>query len=658
MIGRVRDFVKKLPWLPFVLAGLGFLLYLAQTWHLSQLLGVSSLDESMYVYKGFLFASGKYLPYQDYGPSTNHMPLAFMIPGMIQLWFGPGMGTARVFAFLTGALMLAGFWLAVWRLDGGLQGRWWAAGMVWLFALNPTWQEIFSQGLSQGIVNVFLAWAFVFLLGRERKAWQLALAAGLAALAVMTRINIAPVLGLMLLFIFWQHGWKKGLWAAGAAAVVGGLVMALFWPGVLKFISGWIPDVLTASGPLSFIEPYRSPWSQQHVPNDFSYFPLAAWFGERGALQWNGVAALFESFHANLLPYLAALGALVFWPKRTDWPDRYHARLSLFLLAGWWLMAAMHMRVALSGSSCPFFCLSGYFSFFNLLALLLIPVSLPYWQVRHVAVWRQLLGMAALFGIVGGGLNAAGFRIRKVRGRWLDLLDVEIPRLREGRIIWGDSGPLRGIFEAKLGLDYRTLTDAVPPYLYWALLALLVFGVTALLYRIFRRRIGLKAGYAVFALLVFMGAAVLLSPTNVFYNETPFVKCADSVVASHEVVGAELAAMLPDGATVYWDLTSNMLLLYLPQVEIFPPQLNTEFNFVQDSLPGEQDALVRFGYWDQTSKDDWLAEADYLLVAGERHNNWADVLASDAYKRVGTTSPYELCREKKTMVYVFYRLDD
>ena len=648
MIERMRTFLKNKPWLPFVLGGLGFLLYLWLTWHLSQTLGVSSLDESMYAYKGYLFASGKYAPYQDYGPSTNHMPLAFMIPGWVQLWFGPGMGTVRVFAFLTGALMLAGICLAFYRLGGA----WWAAGAAWLFALNPSWQEIFSQGLTQGLVSAFLAWSFVFLLGRERKTWQLALAAGLAALAVMTRINIAPVLGLMLLFIFWQHGWQKGLYASLAGAAVGIIVLAVFWPGVLKFISGWIPE-----GLLGFVEPYRSSWSQQHVSDDFSYFPID-WFDDRNSEQWNGVNALFESFHLNLVPYLAGLGTLVFWPKKKDWPgDLYRFRLSLFLLVAWWVMVGFHMWVALSGTSCPFFCLSGYFSFFNILALLLLPAALPYWWSARVAVWRRLVGLAVLFGVVGGALKIAGFRMRRVRGRWIALMDVQIPRLKDGRIIWGETGPLRGIFEAKLGLSYRTLTDVVPQYLYWILLVLLVFGVTALLFKIFKKRAGFTGAYAGFALLAFLSAAVVLSPTPVFYSDTAFVKCSDSVVDSHEVVGAEMAALFPEGAQVYWEVTSNMLLLYLPQVEIFPPQLNTSFNFVDDSLPGEQDEIYRFGYWDKYLQADLLEEAEYFVISGERYDRWEDVLTSGIYSRVDTTSPYELCREKDTMVYVFLRLD-
>lgn len=647
MIFRIRNFIKKTPWLPFALAGVGALLYLWQTWHFVHTLGAASLDESMYIYKGYLFASGKYVPYQDYGPLTNHMPLAFMIPGYIQLWFGPGMAAARIFAFLTGALMLAGVWLAFYRLGGA----WWAAGVVWLFALNPSWQEIFSLGLTQGLVNAFLAWSFVFLLGEERKTWQLALAAGLAALAVMTRINTVPILGLMVLYVFWQHGWKKGLYTALAAALVGGIVLAAYWPGVLKFISGWVPE-----GLFGFIEPYRSPWSQQHVPDGFSYLPIRDWLGDHSSLQWNGVAALYESFNFNFVPYLAVLGALVFWPKKSAWPNQYRFRLSVFLAAGWLVMAGMHMWVALSGTSCPFFCLSGYFVFFNLLALLLVPASLPYWQ-KKPAVWRQVVGLALLFGIVDGALFDAGFRYRRISGFWRGVLNIQIPRMKNGRIIQGETGPLRVLLESKLGVTHKYLTNVVPVYLYWIFVILLVFGLTGLLYRILKKQSALKASFGNFALLAFMSAALMLSPTQVFYKETANARCQADAIASHEIVGAELAAMLPEEAQVYWSVTSNILLLYLPDVEVFPPQLNTSFNFVENATPEESDEIYRFGYWDEYLRADWLEQAGYLVVPGERYNRFEDIIVPSQYERVGTTSPYNTCQPGKTQIYVFRQID-
>jgi hypothetical protein len=262
---RISNFLQKYPWLAHVVALIGAGWYAFQTWTMAHSLTTMILDESMYVYKGYLFAIGKYTPYQDYGLLTNHMPLSFIIPGYVQRIFGPGMLTARVFAFIVSLVMLAGFWLVFKRLGG----NWWGAFIVGVFALNPAWQEVFSQSLTQGLVNAFIAWGLVLLIGDKRTKLQMAFAGGLFALAVMTRINTLPILALMVVYAFWQHGWRKGLSAAFGGLLVGTVVLAMFWPGVLKFMSTWIPE-----GWLAFVDPYRSPWSQQHVPRRSGSYPV------------------------------------------------------------------------------------------------------------------------------------------------------------------------------------------------------------------------------------------------------------------------------------------------------------------------------------------------------------------------------------------------
>lgn len=642
MITRLKNFAGRFPGLAYALAAVGGLIYAWQTWSLAHSLTTMILDESMYIYKGYLFVTGEYAAYQDYGPLTNHMPLAFVVPGFIQSVFGPGMETARVFAFIVGLVMLAGYWLAVYRLGG----KWWAALVVWIMALNPVWQEAFSQGLTQGMVNALIAWGLVFLLGENRKTWQLSLSAGLLALAVMTRINILPVFGLVLAYIFWQHGWRKGLAAAAAGALVGFGVAAFFWPGILKFLAGWIPE-----GLLGFVEPYRSPWSQQHVPDGFSYFPISIWPKDLSSFQWGGIRAFFEAVNFNLIPFLVVTGTLVFWPRRDAWPNKYRSRLSVFLVAAWLVMAGMHAWVALSGRSCAFFCLSGYFTFFNFLALLLLPAAGAFWR-KKLPVWRVVLGLIALFGIIAAALYPAGLRPQRVYERWYRFLQTRIPRISDGRILWGERGPLLSLLEAKLNLSYRFLVEELPELLYWLVLALLVFGLTAFLYWILKKRFQLKASWSWTAFVIFLVSGMVLNPTPLFQAGSAVLACQDNVVESHEQVAQELQSLIAPDSLLYWDLTSNMLLLYLPGVEIFPPQLNTNFNFVLQSEPEESDEIYRFGYWNQTLKQEWLEQADYLIIPGQSIEGWEEGIAAGIWQQVGMTAPYESCRPRETTVYV------
>ncbi len=319
--------------------------------------------------------------------------------------------------------------------------------------------------------------------------------------------------------------------------MVGVGITAIFWPDILKFLAGWIPE-----GMLGFVEPYRSPWSQQHVPLGFSYFPISIWPKDLNSFQWSGIRAVFEAVNFNLIPFLIVAGTLVFWPKRNAWPNNYRSRLSIFLVATWLVMAGMHAWVALSGRSCAFFCLSGYFTFFNFLALLLLPAALPFWR-KELPLWRAVLSLGALFGIIAATLYPAGLRPLRVFQWWYRFLQTPIPRFSEGRIVWEERGPLLSLFEAKLNLSYRFLVEEIPDYLYWLALVVLVFGMTALLYWVLRRRFKLKASWPWAAFVIFLVLGLVFNPTPLFRAGSPVLACEDNVIESHEQTAQQLQSL-------------------------------------------------------------------------------------------------------------------
>src|SRR5688572_3614245 len=214
----------------------GILFYSFALWHFAHI-QYSVLDEGLYLYKGWLFATGQYVPFQAYGPWTNQMPLAFFIPGWIEMIFGPGLRTGRMFAFVLGILAILGLWLTARRLGG----RWVAAGLVAAVLLNPAAARMVTMAASQGLVACLLAWTLFFSLGEDRKNWQLLLAGFLAGTTVMVRINLLPILPLLVLYVLWARGWKSTLWLLAGELVVFGGVHLFYWPNILQFWAKWLP---------------------------------------------------------------------------------------------------------------------------------------------------------------------------------------------------------------------------------------------------------------------------------------------------------------------------------------------------------------------------------------------------------------------------------
>ena len=134
------DFLSQ-PWVSYILAIIGGLLCVFQLWKFAHT-QESILDEGAYLLKGYLFASGQYSLYQWYGPWSNHMPFSFLIPGYVQLWFGPGIGVGRFLAILLTLVMILGLWILTNRMGG----KWWAAAVVWVYALNPSILKLYSLG--------------------------------------------------------------------------------------------------------------------------------------------------------------------------------------------------------------------------------------------------------------------------------------------------------------------------------------------------------------------------------------------------------------------------------------------------------------------------------------------------------------------------------
>ncbi|HNB53923.1 MAG TPA: glycosyltransferase family 39 protein, partial [Anaerolineales bacterium] len=227
----------------------GVIVYTLQSWYYIHHLD-SVLDEGAYLTKGLLFVRGVYTPFQDYGPLTNHTPLGFLIPGVIQVLFGPGLRPARYFALFVGLLILLGLWVLVRRL----RGEGWAAFAVWALALNVAVIKMYSVATSQVLIACMLVWMLVCILGDDRKPWQLAVGGALAGIAMMTRINLAAVLPIIVLYIWWQYNFRAALLAAGTGGVVVLIGHLAYWPDILKLWTYWLPDSLTP-----FLDPWREP---------------------------------------------------------------------------------------------------------------------------------------------------------------------------------------------------------------------------------------------------------------------------------------------------------------------------------------------------------------------------------------------------------------
>lgn len=622
-----KNWIKQ--WGAYIVSILSALLYLIQSLTFAHSTN-SILDESAYLYKGFLFVTGEYAPYQAYGPWTNKMPLSFLIPGAIQYLFKPGLGTGRYFSIVLGILTLVGLWLLAYRFGG----KWWAAAIVLIIAINPDLIYTYSLAVSQVIIACMMVWMLLLVLGGKRKTWQIILGSILASLIVLTRINMVFVMPLLVLYIFWEHGKRMAVISALACLVPFVLINWMYWPEILTRYAFIVPRGLTP-----FLDPYRTEVSYQTLWNP-EILPI------------NRLLSVLQTARIHFTTLIGVLITWILWPRKSSWKDKSEYRAAVFLSLLFISLFIFHAWVALGNDFC-IYCLSGYTAFFSFTGLLLVIITLPKWR-RHIPVWQQVI----LFILIFSFAILSGFGSFPEIGN--QLLEIRIPEslsdFPEMEFI-----TLRKYLKVEHNIDFREARRIIPTFFGVAVGVFILILSYVIWFRIGRRTIKDGStespphlGYWLIVVFLIFGSII----TPLFYYSVNRSTCNQSIIKAYSEVGEHLAGALPDGALVYWAAGDSMIpLIHVPDVRIFPPQINGAYSFKTEG-DDDTELLLRLGYWNSILRDKWLNEADAILVQDQPDD--ADFILtlteSQDFIELESTPPLNPCDEN-TRIRIFLRND-
>ncbi len=618
---RLQRFSNK-TWIAEVLSLIAGIVYFIQSWHYAHT-RESILDEGAYLYKGFLFVTGQFTIFQDYGPWSNHMPLSFYIPGFAQLLFGPGLRTGRYLAILLGLLTLMGLWILIRRVGG----RWWAALAVWVIVINPVLIKMYSVMVSQVLIACMLVWTLVLVLGEDRPLWQIGLGGFLAGAMMMTRINLTPVLPLLVLYTFWQHGRKAG-WVT---ILTGGLTVlighAFFWPGILRMWGYWLPETLTP-----FLDPWRPPADA-----------IPSWDPEIGAA--GRLSSFFLSFRVSFVALVGAVTTWFLWSPKNQWGKPGDRRSAVFLSSILLVLMLAHMWATLGKNYCVY-CLPGYTTFFAVSGITLVIISFASWR-KHVPFWQLPLIITFVL-VLSTGI---GYGATEDLGK--PLFDLEFPKFFLGYSLSSGTVPTGELIATIYQLEAKEVRRILPAIsgfiagLFTLFIALIIhIGTTG-----FRKR--KQPAYGYWALLTFLVVGLLLSPTLPLGGGYQFYECSGDVIQSYERAGEFLASKIPPGSRVYWSGSlSAVPLLYVPDIIIYPPQINNGYTFYSSQ---ESDKLAQYGFWNEELAQKWANETDYILIQQRSYKGWlVDVVNSGDFDELESSPPTVACL-KGAQIRIFRR---
>jgi hypothetical protein len=582
--------------LPELLALLGLILYLIQAIVYAHIL-LPNLDEGSYLYKGYLLATGVYKPFQPYGFWINKMYLSFFIWGWVQAVFAPGLLAPRYAAVFLSILSLLGVWIVSRRLGN----RWLATIAVWVLALNPKLIGTYSTARSEVLVICMLTWVLVLSLGAERPVWQIVGSAFLTGIMILTRENMIFVLPLLILYVFWQHGRRKGILALITVFVVLFIGHIIYWPGILYLWERWLPASL-----LHFLV--------QAMPD--LGIPVV---GSGPPVSWSArLNSLSQAIRINLIPFIGSILVLLLWPKRESWKTLAHFRAAVFLALLFFILLIAHAWASIGDNYCVF-CLSDYMAFWGNAGLLLVVVSIGAWNKTP-----SFLRKAATLATVLLATTAIGYALFEEIGN--SLLNLPLPRFRGGHLLSGWA-TLWQVLSNKFHLVYADARGYIPA------IAGLIVGILLLLISaiIFRHHPYRKTMYFTsFAAYTFLILGMVLLPLLTWTDEGNI--CHTNVISSYEQIGAQLASIAPPGTKIYLDGTiTDVPLLYTHSANLLLPQLN-DYNSLR--IGGNSDQELRNGFWNEQIGLQWRDTADVFVIEEDRMSGWKDYLTPDKFEPI------------------------
>lgn len=635
-----------------VLILLGFAFYLYRSIQYAHTIPSTVWDESGYAYYGWLFSSGEYAPFEDYGPWTNQMPVSYILPGIAQMLFGPGIRPVRYLAVALGGLTVLGLALAANKA----RGVGWAAVVVWVIALNPGWVKAFSQVFSQGMVSFFFAWAIFFLVSKYPENWELFAASFLASLASMTRINVLPFTLLLVIYVYLAFGRKSGHWALLGAAIPIIGIHVLYWPDILKIWSYWVPPQLFPP-----IREFRSPWREVFVPDDFSWWPVTSWLNDPEHLAWRGITALVDALRANFVAWFGVVLTLFLFPTYRDWKSRQDRELTLFFMVSFFVLLGFHLWAALGAKSCFFSCLPGYFMFFNLFGLFTVVMSAPSWK-KNTKVLPYLIFLAlcflALFALEIQYKND----FQDVRYTIVtDILrgDPEKLQISDTKTI-EETSPFWKFVQEKTGFDrYRWLrflwlNELLTHILWWLIPLTIVLILPWAGFRLLNAAGADTGAYRPFSLMTILAFGAVFAFIQIFSQPLDVTTCDANIIDRQEEVGALLRETIPVESEIFWDVKSSFPLLYMEYTLPYMPQSHYRFTYLGDQT-ADSDQLQKYGWWNRELGETWIEQADYIVTENRLYNGlwgWQDLVEAGEFDIILVTDPLDTCTSINSQLIV------
>ncbi|HAF61763.1 MAG TPA: hypothetical protein DCK95_05510 [Anaerolineaceae bacterium] len=551
------------------------------------------MDEGTYLLKGKWYLDGTYEPFEDYGPITNKPPLSFYSLGISQIVFKPGLASGRYFAVFLSVLLLIGQWMTVRRLAG----KWWATASIALYLISPAWIIYYSRAMTQVVTSLLIVWSLYFLLGENRKKGQLMLGLILAAMTVMVRQNLLPFFIFSIFYVIWENGFKKS-WLPVLVGLLAFLGLNIpYWPQIYPII--WKPYF-----PAFFNNLISSFYDLSFASGDLGKAILEREYGWIYETQ-----VLFDSVRYFFIPIFATiLSFLLLFPTKM-FKDSKHKK-TLYLAGNFLFLSVIHFYYVVLRNN-VLYSFPAYIAFYLPLGITIIPLLFKDILELKNKTRQWIVSITVVLLCTGIGLSL----YREIAPA---LMNLNLPSISQGKIF---NGPyeLWDVLLNRFHISIRT-QEFILPTIAGFLTSIVILILSWITHSIVHRnRKGKSYSFGSILILGILCLSVLFSPTFILAKNSSIATCPGSDVPAHyEKNGEKIKSLIPSGSHVYWEGPTPILFLYLPEVEVFPTQLNMQFYY---RVGGDAEFVEKRGYWNEELALRWITEADFLVFDEESYSS-------------------------------------
>jgi len=576
-------------------------------------------DETLYLFKGYQFIKGNYTPYQAYGFYMNKMPLIYYLYGLIQNWFGVGFLIGRYFSILSAVIMILGYW----TLANRLVGKWAGAIMVVSFSLNPALVGIYSQATSQAIAACVLVWTLAITFKKKPSVLRIVVGSAIAGILTLMRLNLFPVIGLIVLFNFWENGKKSGFISLTTILMILFIGHILFWPGIFKIWLIPIPKFIKNILPF-IVKPSGEPVLNQHMS------------------MISRVHSFWEMIRIDYISIIGFILALLFWksPKKKNLD--FHKKITISLSILFAILLFIHAWETLAKNRCVY-CLVPYYSFFYGIGILIFLLSFHDWN-KHLSTFNEILFvLIGLFTLTG-----IGFSTHLDIGE--NLLSLSVPRIRNLHILPG-STTLEALLTNMFHVSHKILKIWVPTS-FGFLIALGILLLVIIFRYISLKRVRKYSIGVNFLLIIYM-LGIILTPTPILAGSRYANSLNCDVLGNLKAVGLDLDKKIPENALIYWGSQGKSFpLVYIKNVRVFPQQLDAGYSM---RFGGNTEELERLGYWNEESAIHWQKESDFIIIEYKDFNgDIVERIDPNNYNELEKTPPLD-CQDPYSSYRIFIK---